>query len=302
MIKTYRVGRIRWLDVQSPDEKELTFLQKKFKFHPLDIEDCHSTYQRPKVEIHDKYRFAVLQIPVCQRTCFRVNMTELDVFWSDKLIVTVHYGDVPSILDIIESLKIAKNRRKLGTINGKRLFFELSNDLVLKIYPMLAHYRGVIDSIDKEMFQPNSRKIVEDINAVRRDLILSQTNIRQLMPIFSQLEEFNKKAGDPIAEYWGEVLDKLNNLRDEFEDFQEIVEGLNSSLESLLNHRTSDIMKMLTIINVIVLPLNFVTGFYGMNLSDLPFAQTHQALVLIPSIMGFLVITMLSYFKWKRWF
>ncbi len=302
MINTIKIGRIKWLDVRNPDENELKFLQKKFKFHPLDIEDCHSSYQRPKVEIHEKYRFAILQVPVCSRTCFRVTMTEIDVFWSDKFIVTVHYGDVPSISDLTERLQDRKARAKLGTLTGKRLFFELSNELVTQVYPMLSHYRGVIDQIDQEMFQPNSRKIVENINAVRRDLILSQTNIRQLAPIFSQLEDINKKAGDPIASYWGEILDKLNNLRDEFEDFQEIVEGLNSSLESLLNHRTSDIMKTLTIFNVVMLPLNFITSFYGMNLDSLPFAKTHQALIILLALMLSTSTSMVAYFKFKKWF
>ena len=94
----------------------------------------------------------------------------------------------------------------------------------------------------------------------------------------------------------------INRIKDEYEDFQEIVEGLNDSLESLLNHRTNEIIKTLTLFSVIILPLTFITGFYGMNLESLPFASTHEALAIISIVMAFISVSMIIYFKVKKWF
>lgn len=301
MIKTKKIGRVQWLDVQDPDTKELKHLKNKYHFHPLDLEDCRSLLQRPKVEMYKPYRFAILQVPMHHHGSKRMNMTEIDVFWSDSYIVTVHLGEISLINDLIKKLHKEKYQKKLGIITGQRLFFELSNELVSQIFPRLSRFRSEIDNIDKNMFSPNSREIVEDINEIRRELILSQTNIRQLVPVYGTLESVDRKSKDPIVEYWGEILDKLNKIKDEYEDFQELVEGLNDSLESILNHRTNEIIKTLTLFSVIMLPLTFITGFYGMNIEALPFARTHEALIVISSIMFCITIGMFIYFKVKRW-
>lgn len=302
MLIEKKIGKIQWLDIQDPNEKDFELLEKKYDFHPLDIDDCRSKLQRPKIEFYKSYRFAILQVPMTQKTRKQTSIVEIDVFWEDNFIVTVHEGDIPEIPELIEELQKKNKKRSLNTINGKKLFFELSNKLISQIFPLLNQFRRTIDRIDKNMFSLNSREVVEDINAIRRTLILSQTNIRQLITIFKLLETKTEESADPLAIYWGEILDKLYKIKDEFEDFQEITEGLNNSLESIVNHRTNEIMKTLTIFMAIMLPLTLITGFYGMNIDHLPFAHSVNSLTTISFSMIAITVLMIMYFKNKKWF
>jgi magnesium transporter len=138
------------------------------------------------------------------------------------------------------------------------------------------------------------------MSALRRNIIFLQTSLKPARAIFRNLENIVESEEDPEKDiHWGDIADFIGKILDMAEDYQELIEGIYSSIDTMLTYRTNSIMKTLTMISVIMLPLSLITGFYGMNI-ELPFADLKPAGIYIGGFMGIVAIAMLLYFKARK--
>jgi magnesium transporter len=147
------------------------------------------------------------------------------------------------------------------------------------------------------------RRTVQEISIVRRDIISFRRIVKPLIPVVNSLERKNRPflRGD-MEEYFGDVADGLSRIWDTLEEFKEVIEGLSDTISTLTNNRINEIIKVLTIISVILLPLTLITGLFGMNV-DFPGGWEHEpyAFELILGSMLVVMIAMLAYFRWRKW-
>ena len=301
MIEEVKYKNLKWINITSPTSQDLNFLEKEYKFHALDLEDCRSKVQRPKFEDYDNYKFLVFHFPVMKQVEYRLTMEEVDIFWGKNYLITLHSGVLIKINEIFNNSKEQKNiQNEYLSKDSDYLLYKIIHDLVLTIFPIMDRISKEIDIIDKSFDKLKPIKLIERISALRRNIIFLQTSFKPHKSIFaifeSRLENQEEKGMDI---YWGDIGDYISKLMDMAEDYQELLEGLYSSIDTLLTYRTNNIIKTLTIFSVIMLPLSFITGFFGMNLK-LPFENFPFAVEIISTIMILIALAMIIFFKIRK--
>ncbi|MCK4798325.1 MAG: magnesium transporter CorA family protein [Spirochaetes bacterium] len=305
MIEKLTNNNLTWINIQNPTQEDLDYLKKTYKFHDLDLEDCRSKVQRPKFEEYDEYKFIVLHFPIMPRSGYRLTMEEADIFWGKNYIITLHSNSLSKMTNIFNSLrKDEENLKKYFSKGSDYLLYKILHEMVLMIFPLMNQISNEIDFLDTSFDTIKPSKMIERMSALRRNIIFLQTSLKPQKGIFlifeNQLADQEQKDMDV---YWGDIGDYIGKLLDTAEDYQELTDGLYSSIDTLLTYRMNNIMKTLTIFSVIMLPLSFITGFYGMNVR-LPLENTFgDSLItagIITGFMGIVAITMIMYFKIRK--
>ena len=157
-----------------------------------------------------------------------------------------------------------------------------------------------LDVINRELFSLKSEKIIEQISRYRKNIIQLNTMFKPQLRMFKAFESGDVGFADDMEEYWGNILDFYQKMWDMIDDYGELVDGLSSTFDSLQTNKTNEIMRMLTIISTIVLPLTFISGLYGMNVR-LPFAESPFAFWIVMIICVSILVILLLFFIKKRW-
>ena len=302
-IKIVKHKNIKWYKVFEPEVKELSYFREKYKFHPLDIEDCLERVQRPKIDTYKKYLFFVLHLPRWYRASMKIETAELKVFVGPDYLITISNSRTP-ILDKLfyQAKKNYKKRARFFKDSPYHLFYFILNQLLININPITKELGQIINNIDEQLLQGNYKNGLQEISAMRRNLILFQTIIKPQIPIFRKLEQGKAGIIDPAyAYYWGNLVDRLRSIWEQVEDYLQLVEGLATTNESLLSYKTNEVIKILTIFSVVLLPLTLISGIYGMNINTLPFLSSSFSFLIISGIMVGIVVIMLGFFKFKKW-
>ena len=180
-------------------------------------------------------------------------------------------------------------------------FITLIDQLVDYVFPILGKVDRRIHAIEDQLFESNARRVVQEIALLRRDIISLRRIIRQQIPIVQQLE----RADHPILhedmeEYFGDIADHLFKLRDIADENYEIINSFAETADTLASYRINEVMRILTVISVIMLPLTLISSIYGMNI-ELPFAEDHNAFIITSGVMIVIAILMLIYFRKRNW-
>ena len=287
-----------WTDIENPSKENMQFLVEHFHFHPLDIEDCLSIIERPKLDEYDDYFFLVMHIPFFIKQTRRLVPFTVNIFIGNNFLVTVHRGLCKPIQDTFEYL--SKNNQILDKGSGY-LPHKVIDSLIDYNFPILNKIYRNIQDIEDAIFKKASSKNVKEILLIRTN-ILTFRNI--IYPQRKLLKTLEIKDMDFLIEalevYFSDLVDHVEKIWDTLENYKELVEGVHDAHQSLLSNKINDIMRILTIFSVVILPLTLISGIYGMNVS-LPLGSHAFAFVIIVITMFLISIGMLVYFKYKDW-
>jgi magnesium transporter len=295
---------VTWTNITRPTGDDIEQLRLRFPFfHPLDLEDCLSAIERPKIDEYENYLFIVMHFPVFNKATRRLTRAEVDIFVGRGYLVTISDGTLKSLVEDFDNCE--KDEGILRQFMGRGsyyLLYLLIDDLVDYCFPIVDKETHNVEEIEQRIFDTDAKQMVRDISIVRRNLINFRRIIKPQMRIIASLErkDYEFLRGD-LEVYWGDVSDHIVQIWERLEDLWEVVEGLSTTLESLTSHRINEVMKILTIFSVIMLPLSVISGIYGMNLAELPFASHPLSFMLIIGIMGGIVVGMLAYFRREGW-
>ncbi|GAB4568879.1 MAG: magnesium/cobalt transporter CorA [Anaerolineae bacterium] len=300
-ILTY--GRVTWTDISQATEQDILQLRERYpNFHPLDLEDLLSRIERPKIDEYDDYLFVVMQFPIWDRTNRISRASEVDIFIGEGFLVTVHDGVLKPLRRLFQQCQEdeATRQRFMGK-GSSRLFYAVIDQLVDYILPILYKVDSNIRAIVEDLFTEDLRQIIEDITFVRRDIIALRRIIRPQIGIVANLEKVDRPfIHDELDVYFGDILDHLQKAADLLSDQAEVIEVLAESADTLASHRINEVMRILTVISVIMLPLTLISGVYGMNVV-LPMQDHPFAFFLIVLIMIAIMLGMLYAFKRRGW-
>lgn len=290
-----------WVSINNPDEKAVAYLKRAYKFHPLDLEDCLSENQRPKIDEYENYLFIVLHIPV--QGAKGIKISEINLFISQNFVITLHDNN-PIIEKVFLNLKKRRNIREKYMDKGTGYFlYMIIDDLFESGFPLIDDLTKITNGLEKEVFDENySRDRLKDILLLKKDIINFRRIIMPQRAIVAQLEHKNKKfLPENLDVYFDDIVDKIEKIWNNLENLQELTASLQETNESIISHNTNNVIKTLTILSVIILPLTFITGFYGMNLGGLPFSASAHSVKIIVGIILLVVVAMAGYFRYKKW-
>jgi magnesium transporter len=300
MIGKLQIGKLKWLHIPYPNDENIEFLGENYDFHPLDLEDCQSKVQRPKIDIYDDYRFLILHFPYFDKAMKFVKTKEVKIFWGEHFIITLgSHWVIRTLFD--KTQKEADIDIDELPNTSDVLLYSILDNLMKESFKLMKLIEDNLDHISLEMFDKKAEKTIERISVTRKNLILLNTAFKPQLRLFQKVESGVIKGFTPdMEDYWGNNLDSYQKMWDSIEDYQELIQGFSLTFDSLQANRTNEIMKVLTTISTILLPLTFITGLYGMNV-DLPLQENTTAFLIIVGTMILIVISLLFYFKKRRW-
>ncbi len=302
MIETIKLGTLRWSHLFRPTEEELQGLQDYYHFHPLDIEDCKSSVNlRPKIDIYHEYHFLILHFPSMDMQGEFVEPKEIKVFWGKDFLITMG----KSHWLIKELFKQEQNDaltgQKMAVGSSDALLYKIIEFLMEDTQKLVALVDKSVDECGKELFNRKPEKTIEKISITRKNVILLNTIFKPQMSLFNKLQSGAIRGfADKMEDYWGNIMDSYQRAWDIIEDDRELISGYSKTFDSLQVNKTNEVIKILTLISSILLPLTFIASVYGMNIK-LPIQNHPGSFLIVSGIMIGIALFMLIYFKLRKW-
>ena len=242
----------------------------------------------------------------------RIFSSQVDIFIGRDYMVVLHEDVLTPINDIfVNCQKTLQKRKEYMSEGSVFLAYRLIDILVDSCFPFINEVAASIDRIDRELQDRQMQKTLEEISITRRNIVVFQTMIKPIIPLFKQLENGDyKPLNGMMQQYWGNILDHLQKIWDRLEDSRELIEGISSSNESLLTSKTNRILSVLTIIFTYSLPATVIGTFFGMNVllpggievGHWTFWGEYTTLIIIIIAAIIPALLMHIYFKKGGWF
>lgn len=304
MIETIRYQSLKWEHITNPSEDEYDYLLEQYHFHPLDIEDCRGTNQRPKIDEYDDYYFLILHFPYFDKGNKFIRVREVKIFWGRDYIITIgrSHWVVQKLFDEIKEDLAEKNEEVEAKLTSSDLLlYHILDRLMRETYTLVMRVGAEVDLINYDIFNKKAQSIIELISITRRNTILLNTTFKPQLRVLHMFESGGIKGfADPevldMEDYWGDILDQYQKMYDLVEDYGELTEGLSQTFDSLQTNRTNDIMRVMTFFSTIMLPLTVVASLFGMNV-DFPFVTSTTSFWVILGVMALITTLLLVYFN-----
>ena len=295
--KLIESGTHFWADVEGVDDAALSLLRDTLGFHPLAVEDAEHFGQRPKIDMYDD--FALL---VVYGTTAGAHLEEVHCFYTERYLVTVHHDPCPDFAGLVERL----GRRPESVPSHVMLLYRVVDTLVDGYFPVLSNLDDEIDELEDEILQRPTEDQLGRLFDMKRSLIALRKVVTPQRDMFASL----LGSGDtlpgmtPDAErYFRDLYDHLIRISDLVDSYRDLMSGALDTHLSTVSNRLNVVMKQLTIIATIFLPLSFLTGFFGQN-----FGWMVNRITSLPVFLGagvglqvLVVVGLLALFRRRGW-
>jgi magnesium transporter len=289
-----------WLNITKPDFVLMQNIAKEYRLHHLAIEDCLANIGQPKIDDYEDYLFMVFHLPRYIKKIKRTVPFELDIFLANNYIITIHNGELKPFNNLFELY--SSGEKNLKNDSSAYLLYEILSVNFDNCFPMLEKVGQKLDIIEDKLYDAQSMKTLEYISLIAQDIINFRRVITPQRYFIRDLEGIKSKIiKENLDIYFDDIEDKIDRIWNTLDNYKEVCEVLQRTNESIMTQRLNEIMKLLTIFSVIMLPLTVITGFYGMNVVRLPFADHSFAPEIIIGILAVVVASMLYYFNRRKW-
>jgi len=298
-------GVLLWVDFGGePPELCEPILRQVFGFHPLAVDDALAESHVPKVDDWDTYLYVVLHaVALDAEEPIELDTLELDVFLGANYLVTHRSEPIAALDRLWTACQRDERHLKKGST---RLLYALADELVADYMPVVDGFDEAIDRIEDQVFSAPTRSLLEQIFALKRALL----HLRRI--IAPQREVLNKLARGDYAfidaeerVFFRDVYDHLVRLYDISESLRDLVGGALDTYLSVINNRMNDVMKTLTIITTLFMPISFLAGFFGMNFFQAPAIfeawTSRGAFWLMAAVMILLPLGMFWWIRRRAW-
>ena len=302
MIETIKFGTLRWSHIVRPTEDDLKALEERYHFHPLDLEDCRTEINlRPKIDIYDDYYFVILHFPDFGVTEQFVEVREIKFFWGLDYLISISKSQW-MLKELFNREKVKQpgtGRMQVGSSDA--LFYEILEYLMKVTQRMVERVDKDVEDCGRSLFLRKAESTIEKISMTRKNVIQLNTMFKPQMVLFNKLQTGAIKgfAGN-MEDYWGNIMDYYQKMWDMVEDDGELIKGYSMTFDSLQMNKTNEVMKILTLVSSVLLPLTFIASLYGMNLK-LPLGDHPFSFMIVSGVMITIALVMLVYFKLRKW-
>ena len=292
---------VTWINVDGVHQLEnIEQIGIHFKIHPLVLEDIVNTGQRPKMEDFDNYLFIVLKMLYYDVTENETKTEQVSLILSANYVISFQETEGDVFDPIRERLRIDRGRvRKMG---ADYLAYSLIDAIVDNYFMVLEKIGEKIEDIEDDMIKNPTPEVLQTIHRLKRELIFLRKSVWPLREVISRLERWESPLiAKSIDIYLRDVYDHTIQVIDALETFRDMLSGMLDIYLSSVSNRMNEVMKVLTIIATIFIPLTLVAGIYGMNFKYMPELDTPWGYPMVYIIMLAVSAVMLIYFRRKKW-
>ncbi|UCC17020.1 MAG: magnesium transporter CorA family protein [Dehalococcoidales bacterium] len=296
-------GDLTWMNMENPAEAEIKFLASKYPFHPLDLDDCLSKIQRPKIDEYKDYLFFVFHFPVFNPEARVTTPSQVSVFIGKGYLITLHKGDLKPLVKLFRDCELNEDARQENFSYGSGyLLYRILDRLVDYCLPILSKIGDNIEKVEEEIFSAGIPRGIREISILRRDVIAFRKIVWPMRSVMNRTgAKVHRFTSIDLSVYFGDVVDHLDRIWDGLDEYKEIVEGLNDTHDSVATNRTNEVIRMLTIIATVLLPITVVASIFGMNIPLGIFENSEYAPIFVILICLVIIGGMLFFFKHHKW-
>ena len=285
-----------WVDLEAPTDDEVKVLGPDlFDFHPLAIEDCIHAQSRPKVDDYEEYLYLVFH--AWRREEREVRLEEVDFFLGGNYLVSHHAEPRSSVTGVIEL--VARDPRLVLGAGADMLLHNI-------IDRMVDRYTVVVDDIDQRVDGIETAVLEHPTDAALREILVLKRDLQELFrTIRHQRDVVNSLAreGHPVIskkgrQFFRDAYDHVVRIHDTVEGLRDEVAGARDAYLAVVSNRMNAVMKNLSLIATVILPLTLLTGIYGMNINHMPFQDDPHGFAILCGLMA--VVGTVTYFAFRR--
>ena len=313
-IETIQGEKFVWIDLQNPDRGDVEKLAKKYNFNALNIEDCMTKFELPKLDSYDDHFFVILHFPpLAQKTGILKN-SQLSIFVGKNFLVTVHQGDLKPLIELVNICKTNLDQQRKNRLLGKSSGLLVHEIIDVLVDDLLHTSRKIIANLDEI-----EDRVFDEVKPVARNIALFRREINRLRRIANPLKKFvleiaknvkrfSEKDDDELTLYYDDVIDHIDKVIETLEESRETMEIYKDTDFVLSTEKTNKVLGMLTIIFTLAIPSTVIGTFYGMNVNlpggigvDLMILGPYTTFIFIIVASAVPAIMMFTYFKKLGW-
>ncbi|MCX6696310.1 MAG: magnesium/cobalt transporter CorA [Methanoregula sp.] len=291
---------VTWINVDGlGNPKIIEDLGNCFTIHPLILEDIFNTGQRPKIEDLDQYIYLNLKMLSCSNTEKEIKIEHISMIIGSNYLISFQ-EDIGDIFDPVRE-RIRKDGR-IRKYGPDYLAYALIDGIVDNYFVVMENLEGQVEGLEEELVINPTQDSLHKINQLKKDMIFLRKSVWPLREVINNLE----RSESPLIKesttiYLRDVYDHTIQVIDTLETFRDMVSGMIDIYLSGLSYKMNEIMKVLTLIATIFIPLTFVVGLYGMNFKNMPEIEWEFGYYSVLIVMVIMVAGMLIYFRRKKW-
>jgi len=292
---------ITWVNVEGVHDIDvIRHLGEKFGLHPLVLEDIVNTVQRPKIEEYDDYLFIVLRM-LRPTGGGEFTSEQLSLVLGSTHVFTFQEGIRGDVFDTLRE-RIRNGKGKIRGMGADYLAYALIDAIVDSYFSVLEELGERIVNLEGDLALSPDKATLIEINDIKKEIIFLRKAVWPLREAVSFLERGDSHLLSPATRlYFRDVYDHTVQVIDTVETYRDLLSGMLDLYLSSISNRINEVMKFLTVIGTIFMPLTFLVGVYGMNFKHMPELEWHNGYFVLWGIMIVLSMAMIIYFRRKRW-
>ncbi len=285
-----------WVDFDQPTDEEILELENAFHFHPLAIEDCIHKLQRPKLDYYEDFTFFVVH----SLHSAEEEKEEINFFVGANYFVSFHHHDSMEISEVWEKLISSKNVEKW---NQYSIFYYVLDKIVDNYFPIIYRLEDNLNDLENNEKKESMDKLLDQLFDIRHSFLHLRHTVIPMRDLLYRLLN-SERLGQLLErrEYFSDIHDHLLKLSEMIDSNREVTNDIRDSYLSINSHQTNRVMKVLTVITTIFMPLTFIAGIYGMNFEFMPELSWRYGYFATLSLMLTIGLGMFFWFKKKGWF
>ncbi|MFT4308925.1 MAG: magnesium/cobalt transporter CorA [Candidatus Woesearchaeota archaeon] len=285
-----------WLDVRGVHDKDvLSRIGSLFNIHPLVLEDIMNTSQRPKIEEYEGYSYIVLR-----GISNNHNPMQVSIIMGNGFVLSFQEEDY----DIFSVLSngLQKPDSRLRRRKADYLAYRMIDIIIDEYFVVLEDYGDRLELLEEMISDNPTKKALSDMHSLKREIIMIRRSVWPAREVISRLSKLEGSIiSDDTRVYIRDAYDHCVQVIDAIESYRDILSSLHDIYLTTISNRMGEVMKVLTVIATIFIPLTFIAGVYGMNFVNMPELEWQYGYFMILGIMAMIMIGMLYYFRRREW-
>jgi len=294
-------SNVTWINIDGIHNNEIIEkIGNQLNLHTLLLEDIMNAHQRPKMEDYGDYIFMVLKMIYQNAEQDKLEIEQVSLILGSSYVVSFQEreGDVFNVV----RERLRKDKGKIRKMGASYLAYSLIDAIIDHYFVLLEGTGDKIEDVEEELLKETSPKTLQKIHSLKREMIFLRKSIWPLREAINGLEKTESiLVEESVGLYLRDAHDHTIQIIDTIESFRDMISGMLDLYLSTLSNKMNEVMKVLTIIATIFIPLTFIAGIYGMNFSYIPELQWRWGYFATLLVMAALGIIMLLYFRKKKW-
>jgi len=292
---------VTWININGLNyTKEIAGIGDQYGLHPLVLEDIVNTSQRPKIDEYDDYIFVVLKMLYYDKN-EKIVIEQVSLVLGENYVLSFQEAE-GDVFDTIRN-RLRQNKGRIRGLKSDYLMYTLIDAVVDNYFSIIETLGNKIEDLETELFAGRSREGLNiEVQQLKREILKVRRAIFPLREIINRIEKGEHQLiNTRTITYYRDIYDHLIQVSENIDIYREMIWSLMDMYMTTISNRMNEVMKVLTIMSSIFIPLTFLAGLYGMNFKYIPELEYKNGYFVLLGVMLFMFVALLFYFKRKKW-